>query len=340
MRSYRLNRFGAPDGIECGKDDIPICGPNQVLVRVRAVSLNYRDAMILNQAYPIPVKAGTIPVADGAGEVVAAGAGVTRFAVGDRVSSIYFMHWVGGRLTREIAGQQFGASYDGWLTTYRAVDEGSVVKIPDHLSFEEAACYPCAGLTAWSAIANGRRVLPGEQVLVVGGGVVALFAIQFARLAGARVIAVTSDQSKSGLLSKLGADDVVVAGRADDWSADVMNLTAGRGVDHVAETVGPATLARSMLASGVDAEIALCGAFPADGATFDPALFSGRLVTIRRLSVGSRDGAEEMMRAVAQHRSRPAIGEIFAFDEAQAAYRQLLQGGHHGKLVIAGDTFD
>ena len=340
MRSYRFRSFGTVDSIRCRNERAPQCGQNEVLVRVRAVSLNYRDMMILNGNYPVPAKLGIIPVSDGAGDVVAVGSGVSRFAVGDRVSSVYFMRWMGGRLTPEVARHQFGASHDGWLTTYRAAHEDSLVGIADHLTLEEAACYPCAGVTAWSAVAAGRRVLPGEQVLVVGGGVVALFALQFARLSGARVIAVTSDPAKTSLMRELGADDVVVAARNDDWSVEVRRLTAGRGVDRVVETVGPPTLSRSILACGVDAEIALCGVFPAENAMFDPRIFSGRLLSIRRLAVGSREAAEEMMRAVAHHRIRPPIGRIFGFDEAQSAYNHLLDGHRSGKVVITGDTSD
>ncbi len=338
MRSYRYTNFATVDGIECRADQIPRCGPNEVLVRVRAVSLNYRDKMILNGNYPVPAKLGTIPVSDGAGDVVAVGPGVGRFVVGDRVSSIYFMRWMGGRLTPEIAGHQFGASYDGWLATYRAVHEDSLIRIADHLSFEEAACYPCAGVTAWSAVFAGRRILPGEDLLVVGGGSVALFAIQFARLAGARVIAVTSVPEKDPLMREHGADDVVVAERGEDWSARVRTLTGGRGVDHVVETVGPPTLSRSVLSCGAGAEIALCGVFPAQDMTFDPAIFSGRLLSMRRLAVGSREATEEMMLAVAHHRSHPHIERVFGFDEAGSAYSELLNGNRFGKLVIAGDA--
>ncbi|WP_416796718.1 zinc-dependent alcohol dehydrogenase family protein [Ciceribacter azotifigens] len=338
MRNFRLVRFGSPEGIERHDEAIPAGGAYDVTIRVRAAALNYRDVMIMNGVYPIPVKAAVVPLSDGAGEVVEVGANVSRFVVGDRVCSTYFMRWFGGRLTRESAVHQFGATHDGWLTTYHVADESGLVKIPEHLSFEEAACYPCAGLTAWSAIMKGRPLLPGEQCLVVGGGGVALFAIQFARLAGARVISVTTNPAKAALMRRLGADHVVVAAAADDWSASVLQLTAGRGVDHVVDAVGPPTLMRSIMACGLDAEIALAGAFPLGDAAFDPGVLMGRLVTIRRLAVGSREDAEDMMRAVADHRHRPTISRVFPFDDASAAYGYLIAGGATGKLVIEGNT--
>lgn len=338
MRSYRITQFGRADGIVCAADTMPDCGPNEVLVRIRATSLNYRDIMILNGAYPIAAAIGTIPISDGAGEVVAIGSNVTRFVPGDRVASLYFCRWLGGRLTLELSRHQFGASLDGFLATYRAIHEDCLVQMADHLSFEEAATYPCAGVTAWSAVSSGRRVLPGEHVLVVGGGGVAQFAMQFARLAGAHVIAVTTNPDKAALFHRLGAHDVIVASRSEDWSCRVLSLTAKRGVDHVVEAVGPATLSRSITCCGVDAEIALCGAFADDQtAQFDLKVLSGRLITIRRLAVGSREASEDMMRSVAYHQMRPAISRVFAFEDAQLAYNHILGGHHAGKVVISGD---
>jgi len=335
MQSYNLESFGDVAGLALVERPIPEPGAGEVLVRIRATSINYRDLMVLDGTYPVPAKAGTIPLSDGAGEIVAVGGAVTRFAVGDRVAGSYFTHWVGGRLTAELARQQLGSSHDGMLTTFRALGEDSIVKVPDHLSFEQAATLPCAALTAWSGVSAGRPILPGEHVLVVGGGGVAMFAIQFAKLFGARVISVTSKPDKAELLQGLGAHHVLVSSETTDWDGRVVELTGGKGVDHVVEAVGPATLARSIRCCALDAEIALAGAFAgADG--FDAKALSGRLVTIRRLAVGSRSAFEAMNDAIALHGLKPVIDRIFPFSEAPLAYRHFAAMRHTGKVVIGG----
>lgn len=335
MQSYSLTRFGDITGLLCIERPEPKPAPREVLVRIRATSLNYRDLLVLNGTYPIPAAVGTIPVSDGAGEVVAVGDEVTRFAVGDRVASSYFINWVGGRLTADLALHQLGASHDGMLTTLRALDENWMVKVPDYLSFEEAATLPCAALTAWSGVSGGRPVLPGEHVLVVGGGGVAMFAIQFARLFGACIIAVTSKAAKAELLRQLGANDVIITSEHPDWDRSVADLTDNKGVDHVIEAVGPATLARSIRSCAVDAEIALAGVFVGKEG-FDPKSLAGRLVTIRRLAVGSRSAFEAMNSAIALHKLRPVIDRVYPFTEAQSAYQHFADMRHTGKVVIAG----
>lgn len=334
MRAYHLDGFGDPGSIVLRQRPAPAAGPGEVLVRVRAASINYRDLMILHQTYPIPASPGTIPLSDGAGEVVAIGAGTTRFAVGDRVAGLYFPRWQSGRLTADVARHQLGSSHDGMLAECRSLHEDALVLVPDHLSFEEAATLPCAALAAWSAVSGGRPVLPGEDVLVVGAGGVGLFAIQFAAAHGARVLAVTTRQDKTPLLRRLGAAEVLVAADGPDWDAEVVRLTGGRGVEHVVDAVGPATLARSIGACTLDAEIALAGVFPGDD-SFDGRVLAGRLVTIRRVAVGSRAAFEAMARAIARHELRPVIDRVFPFAEAPDAYRHFVATRHAGKVVVA-----
>ncbi len=335
MQAYSIDKFGDVSGLVLHEHASPEPGPHEVLVRVHATSVNYRDLMVLNQTYPVPSAVGTIPLSDGAGEVVAIGPDVSRFAVGDRVAGIYFNRWLGGRLTAELAGHQLGSSHDGMLAEFRALDEESLVAIPGHLTFEEAATLPCAALTGWSCINGGRPVLPGESVLVVGGGGVALFAIQFARLLGVHIIAVTTKADKAPLLQRLGANDVVVSADDPEWHRRVLALTGGRGVDHVVEGVGPATLAQSLRACALDAEIALAGVFVGEHG-FDARSLTGRLVTIRRVSVGSRAAFEAMNRAIALNRLTPVIDQVFPFSEARAAYQRFAAMSHTGKVVIAG----
>jgi NADPH:quinone reductase-like Zn-dependent oxidoreductase len=334
MRAYRIEQLGDVDGLVLGGRDEPTPGPNEVLVRVRATSLNRRDLMILKGTYPLPSKPGVVPVSDGAGEVVAAGQSVRRAAIGDRVTGTYFVRWLDGRLTLDLLAQ-YGCTVDGMLAEYVLLHEDSIVHIPAHLSFEEAATLPCAAVTAWSALAGPRPVVAGETVLTLGTGGVALFAVQLAKLLGARVIAITSSESKAETLTKLGADEVVNYTTTPDWDQTVLELTGRRGVDHIVETIGAGTLARSIKAAAFNSEIALIGAF-GDWAAFDGRALSGRFVTIRRIAVGSRAAFEAMNHVIAQHGLRPMIDRVFPFSHARDGYRHLEWCRHIGKVVIAG----
>lgn len=335
MQSYEFTGFGDAAGFARTTRSVPGLKSNEILVRVRAASVNYRDLMVLNGTYPVPARIGLVPISDGAGEVCAIGGEVTRFAVGDRVAGTYFSRWRDGRLTRELAAHQLGARQDGMLTEYRALDEEEAVAVPAHLSFEEAATLPCAALTAWSGVNGWRPIVPGDNVLVVGGGGIALFAVQFAKIFGARVIAVTSKRDKAAPLRALGADEVVVSSEIADWDKRALEMTGGHGVEHVVEAVGPATLARSIRSCAFDAEITLIGIFTGE-AGFDGSAFAGRLVTVRRVAVGSRAAFEAMNRAIALHQLRPVIDRVFPFADAQDAYRHFATGERTGKVVIAG----
>lgn len=335
VQAYHLDGFGDPKGIVLRESPAPAAESGEVLVRLRAASINYRDLMVLQRTYPVPASPGTIPLSDGAGEVVAVGPGITRFTAGDRVAGLYFPRWQGGRLTADIAKQQLGSSHDGMLAECRALPQDALVRVPYHLSFEEAATLPCAALAAWSAVTGGRPVVPGEGVLVVGTGGVGLFAIQFAAAHGARVLAVTSRQDKTALLRRLGAIEVLVSSDRPDWDAEVVRITGGHGVEHVVDAVGPATLARSIRACALDAEVALAGVFQGEDG-FDARVLAGRLVTIRRVAVGSRTGFEAMSRAIARHELRPVIDRVFPFAEAPDAYRHFAAMRHVGKVVVAG----
>jgi NADPH:quinone reductase-like Zn-dependent oxidoreductase len=237
MRSYRVTLGAGIGGLRVEFGDRPAPGRSELVVRVRAVSLSYRELMILRGWYPLPVKADVIPVSDGAGEIVAVGEGVERFMVGDRVAAAAFPRWLDGRFSVEYAAQ-LGGSLDGMLTEYARLDESALVRIPEHLSFSEGATLPVAGVTAWNALTGGRGLQPGETVLTLGAGGVSLFAIQFAKAAGARVIATTSSEEKAAGLRTLGADEVLNYREEPDWVARVREFTDGLGVDHVVEVTG------------------------------------------------------------------------------------------------------
>jgi NADPH:quinone reductase-like Zn-dependent oxidoreductase len=332
MRAYRIGTFGDVAGITAAEEPEPEPGPGQVLVRLHARSLNRRDLLILDQRYPVGAHQGVVPVSDGAGTVQAVGDGVRAVEVGDQVTAAYFPRWRDGRFRAEFAAEQFGCTRDGMLADCVLADEAALVKIPPHLSFEEAATLPCAALTAWSALTGHRPVLPGETVLTIGTGGVALFAVQFARLMGARVAAVTSSDDKAAVLREAGAHIVVNRTARPDWENAVRTLTDG-GVDHVVETGALDTLPRSVASCAPDGQVALA-------AVLGPGSLDSRVlgapVTIRRFYVGSRVALEAMIGAIEAHRLRPVIGATFPLREAREAYRQFASGGHVGKIVIGG----
>jgi NADPH:quinone reductase-like Zn-dependent oxidoreductase len=332
MKAYHLDQFDSLEGIVAHEDPMPLPGPKEAVVRVRARSLNYRDLLILHKLYPLPAAEGIVPLSDGAGEVVSVGEGTKRVSVGDRVAATYFPRWRDGRIEPEFGMEQFGCTHNGMLAEFFVADEQALVKVPEHLTFEEAATLPCAGVTAWSALNGPRRVLAGENVLTIGTGGVALFALQFAKIFGARTIAITSSAKKVELLRRLGADEVIDYRQNPDWHIAVRALTGGRGVDHIVETGSVDTLPKSLATCAWNAEVALVLALMKG--TIDVAAMRG-LYNARRLFVGSRASFEAMNRAITQHKLRPVIDRVFAFTEARAAYEHFEAKRHVGKVVIA-----
>ncbi|MGC4933780.1 zinc-dependent alcohol dehydrogenase family protein [Gordonia sp. DT30] len=340
MRAWRLT--GEPS-VEHGlrqDDSQSECTPpigRQVVVRVRAAALNFRDAMILRGTYAVPAAPGTVPVSDGAGDVVAVGPDTRDLVVGDRVVSTYFPRWRGGTLTAGDAVEQFGSSRDGVLGEWFVCEEDELVRPPAHLDAAEAATLPCSALTAWSALTGPAPVLPGQTVLTLGTGGVALFAVQFARLFGVRVISATSSADKAKKLADLGADATIDYRAEPNWDRAVLEETDGAGVDRVVETVGPQTLERSIRSTAVNGEIAHVGGGgfgDEQPVALDPRILHGRALTVRRVTVGSRQDFEVMNRAIALHRLRPVIDTVVGFDSAPRAYERLVDRAHVGKIVV------
>lgn len=335
MRSYRLDGSG---GTEClvMRDELePQPKSHEIVVRVRAASLNRRDTMILNGTYPLPPRQGVVPLSDGAGDVVAIGDAVTRFAVGNRVTGSYFARWIDGRINAGLI-DQLGCTLDGMLAEYVVLDEQWAARLPDHLEWHEAATLSCAGVTAWNAVTSAGIPKPGQWVLVIGSGGVSLFALQFAKMLGCRVAAVTSRGEKADRLRTLGADLVISTSDMPEWGAAVRDQTDG--IDLVVETGGPATFAQSLIASTLYGHIVLLTLQDAKcGSIQIPApLYQRSLATISRLFVGNRSNLEAMLRAVSQHRLRPVIDKVFAFTEARDAYRYFQQGDVFGKVIVDG----
>ena len=332
MRAYRIHEAGGPDSLKLEDLPEPKAGPGQVLVRVRATSLNYRDLLVIKGLYSKNLPLPLVPLSDGAGEVVEVGPGVARFKAGDRVAGCFFAAWDDGPLTDAASKSARGGAVDGMLAEFVASPEGGLVKVPDHLTFEEAATLPCAALTAWHALMEGGGLKAGQSVLTQGTGGVSLFALQFAKLAGARVIATSSSDAKLARVRELGASDGINYKTTADWDVAVRNLTDGLGVDHVVEVGGAGTLPRSIKAVRIGGHIALIGVLT--GGEIDPRPLLMRNIRLQGIYVGSRAMFEAMNRAIALHKLRPVVDEVFPFEEAIAAYKHLEGGSHFGKIVI------
>jgi NADPH:quinone reductase-like Zn-dependent oxidoreductase len=313
----------------------PAPGAGQVVVRVRAASLNYRDQAIASGRYALgAVTRDTVPLSDGAGEVIAIGAGVSRFKPGDRVAGTFFQHPPDGTLMSQPA--PLGSPLDGMLAEQIVLFEDGVVAMPDGYSFEEAACLPCAGVTAWHALFRiGRPLLPGDTVLALGTGGVSMFALQFARIAGARVIVTSSSDEKLERARAMGAAATINYVRTPEWDNEVLRLTGGRGVDCVVEVGGAGTLARSFQSVGRGGKIGLIGVLTGREGDTTPYGLMFKGATLHGIFVGDRPMFEEMNRGIEANGVRPVIDKVFPFADAAAAYRHQAAGAFMGKIVIA-----
>jgi len=332
MRAYQLPKGTGIDALLKVELPRPKPAPRQVLVRVRACSLNYRDLAIALGTYRMPTKPDLVPLSDGAGEVIELGEGVTKIGVGDRVAGCFFQRWIGGPPAAETHASALGGGIDGMLREYAALDEDGVVKLPAHLSFEEGATLPCAAVTAWHALAGHARLVAGESVLVQGTGGVSIFALQLARLMGAQVIVTSSTDKKLARAKELGATHGINYKANPEWEKAVVALTEG-GVDHVVEVGGPGTLAQSLRAIRIGGSITLIGVL-AGAAEINPMLIFARRANVQGISVGSMQMFAAMNRAITVAGRRPVIDKVFSFDEAAAAYRHLQSATHFGKVVI------
>lgn len=317
----------------------PTPGPEQVIVRMRAASLNYRDLLMSRGEYGGPLKTDLIPLPDGAGEIVAVGAGVTRWKAGDRVCGAYFPTWQGGPLRAEYFQQALGSgSVDGVLAQYVALPASGVVRTPSHLSDEEAATLPCAALTAWNALfAPAARPGPGASVLVQGTGGVSIFAAQLARAAGLRVIGTSSSAAKLERLRALGVDEVINYREQPEWQEEVLRLTRGEGVDQVIEVGGAGTLKRSLEAIKYGGTVSLIGLLTGFGGEINPlpVLFKG--ARLEGVIVGSVLSFEQMNRSIEELGLRPVVDEVFPLARAAEALAKMAASTHFGKIVVRID---
>lgn len=339
MRRYEIVEPKGIAGIRCVDVAMPRPGPGQVLIDMKAWSLNYRDLSMPRGGYPGNDKVMTapplVPLSDGAGEVIEVGPGVRRIAPGDRVVTSFFQGWIDGDLTAETKATALGGALDGVLAERIVLSEDGCVPAPPSLSFEQAATLPCAGVTAWSALTSGG-VQPGQNVLLLGTGGVSIFALQLAKMMGARVIITSSSPEKLERARVLGADETIDYRSEPNWDARVLELTAGVGVDHVVEVGGAGTLERSLRSCRIAGTVSLIGLLtgsPEQNPSPMDVMF--KRITLRGIYVGSRRALEDLCRAIEINRCLPVVDRVFPFDGVQEAYRYLKSGAHFGKVVIS-----
>ncbi len=339
MKAYQISK---PDKLyEMNLNEIPDpeVGPHDVLINMKAWSLNYRDLSMLRGGYYRNDKVKTnpplIPLSDGAGDVIAVGDGVTRFKKGDRVAGIFFQTWLSGDLTNEQIGSALGGAIDGVLAEKVVLNENGIVKIPDSLNYEEAATLPCAAVTAWQALTLDQ-VKPGDVVLMLGTGGVSIFALQLAKALGAKTIITSSSDEKLETAKGLGADHTVNYKEFPDWEKEVLKLTDGEGVDNVIEVGGAGTLEKSMTSAKVSGRISLIGVLSGQPEQNpSPMMIMLKRLTLQGIYVGSRDMFESMNKAIEANGIKPLIGKTFEFEDAASAFEYLKGGSHIGKIVIS-----
>jgi len=332
MKAYRLNDFTGVSGLVMVDEPMPVPQRGEVLVAVHAASLNFRDIAMMRNEYPVTHRKGLIPLSDAAGQVAAVGEGVDRFKIGDRVMGVFHPTWQGGRMPADVNKHAYGAITDGWLVEYKAVNQQDLVSIPAELSFEEAATLPCAALTAWSALTLGEPVRSGQTVLVQGTGGVALFALQLAKALGARVIATTSSPGKADRLMALGADHVINYVSDLEWGSTAKHWAGGIGVDRVIEVGG--TMAQSLRAVRPGGEISAIGFLSSKTREIDFFSLFGSGANFRHISVGSREGLEDLSASISMSAIRPAIDRVFEFEDVREAFSYVDCGSHFGKVVV------
>lgn len=310
----------------------PKPGPGQALVAMKAWSLNYRDIMVVRGTYAPNIRFPVVTLSDGAGEVVAVSEGVSRVKVGDRVAGAFMQKWIEGPVSEVKAKSALGAAMPGLAAERVVLDAEGLVPVPGHLSYEEAATLPCAAVTAWNALVTSGSLRAGDTVLVQGTGGVSLFALQFARMAGARVIATSSSDVKLARVKELGASDGINYKTTPEWGTRARELAGGAGVDHVVEVGGAGTLAQSLKAVRMGGRISLIGVLT--GGQTDPIPILMKSVSVQGIFVGSREMFEAMNRAIALSGLKPVIDRVFPFAAYPQALRHMESGAHFGKIVL------
>ncbi len=333
MKVWEIQNAYGIDNLHVAEKPEPRPGPGEIVVAMKASSLNYRDLLTVQGMaghFPLPL----IPFSDGAGEVLMVGDGVTRFKPGDKVCPTFFQSWVDGPVAMEKLTRALGGPLPGVLQQHMLLDQNGAAKVPDHLSFEEAATLPCAGLTAWRALTSETKPGPGQTVLVQGTGGVSIFALQFAKARGAKVIATSSSDEKLARAKALGADHLINYKTTPDWGAKARELTGGRGVDVVVEVGGENTLTQSFDAARVGGHVVVIGVLGGFSSPVMIPLVFGKNLHIHGITVGSREQFDDMAAHIAKWKLKPVVDKVFPFGELPAALKLMQAGGHFGKIVV------
>jgi NADPH:quinone reductase-like Zn-dependent oxidoreductase len=333
MKTYEIQKYGGPEGLKLVDRPLPDPGDHEVVVRIKAVSLNYRDLVVLRGHYDRNPAEGRVPLSDGAGEVVAVGPGVTKFRVGDRVAACFFQGWPAGRFKAEMHRTALGGSIDGVLVEQAKFREEGLVHLPENYSFAEGATLPCAAVTAWQSLIIRGQLVPGETVLLLGTGGVSIFGLQIAKLAGAKVIITSSSDEKLERARKLGADAVINYKTTPEWGKAAANLAGNDGVDHVIEVGGAGTFLQSVRACRFGGKIGLIVILSGREATEIFPIVT-KCASVFGIYVGSREMFEGLNQALTQSAVRPVIDTVFPFESAPEAYEFMARGAHFGKVVI------
>jgi NADPH:quinone reductase-like Zn-dependent oxidoreductase len=337
MVAYQIDSFGGPEGLKRVERPEPIAGDQDVVVRMRAASLNYRDLIVLRGEYtrrPVP---GRVPLSDGAGEVVEVGSAVTQFKVRDKVAGCFFQGWPSGRFESAMNATVLGGQIDGVLSEYVKFSETGLVRLPDDYSFEEGATLPCAAVTAWQALIVRGQLVPGETVLLLGTGGVSIFGLQIAKAAGAKVIITSSSDEKLERAKRMGADLTINYRTTPEWGKEAARLSGSDGVDHVLEVGGGGSFLQSVRALRAGGKIGLIGILSGRDAASEIFPIVPKSATVFGIYVGSREMFESMNRGFTQAKIRPVIDRVFPFDQSPDAFGHLSKASHFGKIVIRID---
>jgi NADPH:quinone reductase-like Zn-dependent oxidoreductase len=334
MKAWQITEFTGPSGLRLLDIAEPKPAAGEVLVRIRAVSLNFRDLTATRRERPGNLSAPFTVCSDGAGEIVALGEGVEGWSIGDKVMPTFFQDWVSGSMTRDVMKSALGGALPGVLSEYAVVRADGLVRVPDHLSLEEAATLPCAGLTAWHALVAKGQLQAGQTVLCLGTGGVSIFALQFAKAHGAKVIITSSSDEKLARARALGADETINYKTTQAWERRVFELTKNRGADHVVEVGGAGTLQQSLEAVCYGGRVSLIGVLSGFEGMVNPWPIVARSVAVQGIYVGSREMFDAMNVFMSAKQVKPVVDKVFEFADAPAAFEQMASASHFGKIVV------
>jgi len=335
MKAYQIRDEWSLEHIELVEIPKPSPGPGEVLVEMKASSLNYRDMVVANRGYGS--KTGNlplIPVSDGVGIVRELGDGVSRVAIGDRICPLFMQGWISGPPNRERLSATLGGPIDGVMAEFRCFPQDSVSKVPEELTDLEASTLPCAALTAWSALVEEGKLQPGESVLIQGTGGVSLFALQFAKICGARCILISGSNEKMKRAQELGADEVLNYQDLPEWGKQVRDFSGGEGIDHIIEVGGPETLPQSLRAIRPGGTISMIGVLSGSEMKAQLGLIVTRQIRLQGITVGHRDGFETMASAINSSGMKPIVDQVYPFTSLPEAMHSLSEAKHFGKICL------